>query len=334
MNTTNDNSRLDLAGLAMEIAFAVSRLHPDYKHKGFDKRLHQKIIASLNEQGTPEPNSGIPLVLPRILKLVRDGNIRVHHNENDAPPSDIAEVEAEPWDWYVTPADADVIRRAMGLGPLVDKWVERRNKETIETAARHNAGIFTLDEVANELAQRSPLTIPRWRELLVIAVSDGKIPLRNPMNFADPSDYPVPEQLHEFAAEARKHPRDRHRGYSAGDTSHHVTHLEFTMVTAIHTWLDANPKYAEYRMTTTGAGPFADASSSAPKRSVSEKKWIPEARRIAEELVKDPAIRRLNPLQIAERVRTALANSDVRGRGGKLLKAATIARWALKAIKN
>ena len=154
------------------------------------------------------------------------------------------------------------------------------------------------------------------------------------MNFADPSDYPVPEQLRAFAAEARKHPRDRHRGYSAGDTWHPVTHLEFTTVTAVNVWLNANPTFTKHRMTTTGDGACADASSSPPRRTVKEKEWVPEARRIAEELVKDPANRKLNPLQIAERVRTKLAKTDVRGRGGKLLTATTIVRWALKGIKN
>ncbi len=246
MNTTNDNSRPDLARLAMEIALAVSYLHPDYQHDGFDKRLHQIIIASLNEQGTPEPNSGIPLVLPRILELVRDGSMDVHHIENDAPPSDLAEVEAEPWDWYVTPADADVILRAMGLGPLVDKLVERRNKEAAELAARRNAGIVSLDDVATELAQLSPIAIPRWRELLVIAVSDRKIPLRNPINFADPSDFPVPEQVHAFAAQARLHPRDRQRGYNAGDTCHPATMHEVTAVAPVNRWLASQSEFSMY----------------------------------------------------------------------------------------
>lgn len=90
----------------------------------------------------------------------------------------------------------------------------------VQLLENHNAGRYTVREVAQGLAEKTSCDYQRWLAAILAAVDNGNLRLRNPRNLADNLQY---------------YPKER----DALDA-----HL---LAREVNVWLDAHPDYTDFR---------------------------------------------------------------------------------------
>jgi hypothetical protein len=182
-----------------------------------------------------------------------------------------------------------------------DDELKRRAEAQSDDMKR--AGRYTLQAVANELADKSGGEVSRWLEVIIDAVKDGNLALRNPKDYNDTLPYKVPANIRQFYEQV-----------SAND---------------VNAWLAANPKFGDYhlgdakpmkRVSKPRAGPSSDAA------------WMNEARRIADELQEiDVSTGSHTSIRdMAKRVAEKMGRKKFFGPRGAKLSEGTILREALQ----
>lgn len=109
-----------------------------------DKVVRRIVATTLYVVG--HPSSGLPGVIPYVLKMLGEGEISVRSIRNDLPPLQLSDVSANLGGWYMESADAEKLRER-----LLPESLKARIKEKAED------GRYTLEEAISFL--ESPLVL-------------------------------------------------------------------------------------------------------------------------------------------------------------------------------
>jgi hypothetical protein len=195
-----------------------------------------------------------------------------------------------------------------GALPRIYGWQDEERKK---------AGRWIIDEAIGHLAQQTGWARESWTRAIHQAIESGQLPLRNPQDWTNPLPYEATTV------------RDFYDCLAAQD---------------LDLWLTSHPEWNVQVRFTLASGKTSqppDESQLNASRNESSSRangappWTAYARNLALQLLRrDSTLRKLNELQIAEKVRHAWdMTSGPRARGGKVPTAETIKRHALRGIK-
>jgi hypothetical protein len=125
-------------------------------------------------------------VLANLLTMAAEGKIR------PLSPANGELLETRPdANSLLTSEDIDIAIKCLRAAINWEAIRLAQEKEKLE------AGRYTIEEAAKELAANTGLHVDRWRKTLLTEIKQGKLPLRNPRDFGDLLPYAAPDD-HDF----------------------------------------------------------------------------------------------------------------------------------------
>jgi hypothetical protein len=108
VSAPSSSGRITIEKLAWEIAQAKAAEHPEnWNHEDGDP-MNKTVVAAINKHGW-EPD-GIPGLLPLIIAMADAKEISPKSTFNDCPPTTTTLIQTKPDNWYLSEADARVVR--------------------------------------------------------------------------------------------------------------------------------------------------------------------------------------------------------------------------------
>jgi hypothetical protein len=175
VKVTGESERITLGDLAGRIGTGKVDIHSnDWGRTDAEQR--RKIAESY----TPDK------ALAALLEMAADYLIRPRYTANGEPLK--TPPDSNSW---LTGKDGDIAVEC--LRKAVDWDAFLLAQEEAQEKARREAGRYTIEDAAKELAADTGLNVDRWRKTLVAEVKQGKLLLRNPRDFEDWLPYAVPD---------------------------------------------------------------------------------------------------------------------------------------------
>lgn len=188
-----------------------------------------------------------------------------------------------------------------------------RREEDAARRQRREAGRYTLDEAAVELAKKSKLPQERWLEAILSAVKIGKLRFMNPENLNDTLPY-KPEAV------SHKSVIRRNMGFGVMRSYMAIYRTSYEQISAddVNAWLAANPQFGAWSIGATDTTKVP-AQVGTIKPTVSED-WIAETVKIADRIGNerwDIGQRQITARNICDAVATELSQEANRRFWGK-----------------
>lgn len=179
MKVTGESELITLADLAGRIGTGKVDIHSNEWGQS-DAEQRRKIAESF----TPD------IVLASLLEMAAQG--RTIHPLSPASGEPLGAPPDE--NWLLTREDADTAVQCLRVA------INRRAILLTQEKEKLDAGRYTIEEAATELAANTGLDVDRWRKTLLAEVKEGRLSLRNPRDFGDLLPYAVPNHYGPGAA--------------------------------------------------------------------------------------------------------------------------------------
>jgi hypothetical protein len=182
------NDRVAISDIVNEIGNDLANKYPNgWTKPDANNELRRHIAVAMNIHGWPL--GGVPGILPHIRLMTEQRFISPRSAFNGLPPNKPEDVDLS---WTLTCNEATKVKIALS------RDIKDRLQYAQQEYEMRQAGRYTLEEVAGELAKQSGWQQRRWLNLILDHVKSGALALRNPQDYSDTLPYQVPQEITSF----------------------------------------------------------------------------------------------------------------------------------------